>query len=68
MVKAAAGGGGRGMRLVHELSELETAIDMAQSEAKNAFGSSELIIEKAVMRPRHVRFRCLPIRRVTRST
>ncbi len=54
MVKAAAGGGGRGMRLVHELSELETAIDMAQSEAKNAFGSSELIIEKAVMRPRHV--------------
>ena len=54
MVKAAAGGGGRGMRLVHEVSELETAIDMAQSEAKNAFGSSELIIEKAVMRPRHV--------------
>ena len=54
MVKAAAGGGGRGMRLVHESSELETAIDMAQSEAKNAFGSSELIIEKAVMRPRHV--------------
>ena len=54
MVKAAAGGGGRGMRLVHELSELETAIDMAQSEAQNAFGSSELIIEKAVMRPRHV--------------
>ena len=36
------------------VSELETAIDMAQSEAKNAFGSSELIIEKAVMRPRHV--------------
>ena len=54
MVKAAAGGGGRGMRLVHETRELETAIDMAQSEAKNAFGSSELIIEKAVMRPRHV--------------
>ena len=54
MVKAAAGGGGRGMRLVHEVSELETAIDMAQSEAQNAFGSSELIIEKAVMRPRHV--------------
>ena len=42
------------MRLVHEVSELETAIDMAQSEAQNAFGSSELIIEKAVMRPRHV--------------
>ncbi len=54
MVKAAAGGGGRGMRLVHEASELESAIGLAQSEAQNAFGSSELIIEKAVVRPRHV--------------
>jgi geranyl-CoA carboxylase alpha subunit len=54
MVKAAAGGGGRGMRLVNDASELESAIDLAQSEAQNAFGSSELIIEKAVIRPRHV--------------
>ena len=54
MVKAAAGGGGRGMRLVHQESELESAIQMAQSEAQNAFGSSELIIEKAIIRPRHV--------------
>ena len=54
MVKAAAGGGGRGMRLVNDAAELESAIDLAQSEAKNAFGSSELIIEKAVIRPRHV--------------
>lgn len=54
MVKAAAGGGGRGMRLVNDPSELESAIDLAQSEAQNAFGSSELIIEKAVVRPRHV--------------
>jgi geranyl-CoA carboxylase alpha subunit len=54
MVKAAAGGGGRGMRLVHDESELENAIQMAQSEAQNAFGSSELIIEKAIIRPRHV--------------
>ena len=54
MVKAAAGGGGRGMRLVHDPSDLESAIELAQSEAQNAFGSSELIIEKAVVRPRHV--------------
>jgi geranyl-CoA carboxylase alpha subunit len=54
MVKAAAGGGGRGMRLVHDASDLESAIELAQSEAHNAFGSSELIIEKAVVRPRHV--------------
>jgi geranyl-CoA carboxylase alpha subunit len=54
MVKAAAGGGGRGMRLVNDASELESAIDLAQSEAQNAFGSSELIIEKAIIRPRHV--------------
>ena len=54
MVKAAAGGGGRGMRLVDDAADLEAAIAMAQSEAENAFGSSELIIEKAVLRPRHV--------------
>lgn len=54
MVKAAAGGGGRGMRLVEDLSQLESAIRMAQSEAENAFGSSELIIEKAILNPRHV--------------
>ena len=54
MVKAAAGGGGRGMRLVDDAADLESAIAMAQSEAENAFGSSELIIEKAVLRPRHV--------------
>lgn len=54
MVKAAAGGGGRGMRLVHQECDLENAIHMAQSEAQNAFGSSELIIEKAIIRPRHV--------------
>lgn len=54
MIKAAAGGGGRGMRLVTESSQLEDAIGLAQSEAQNAFGSSELIIERAVLRPRHV--------------
>ncbi len=54
MVKAAAGGGGRGMRLVNQLAELPGAIVAARSEAENAFGSGELILEKAVLRPRHV--------------
>jgi geranyl-CoA carboxylase alpha subunit len=54
MVKAAAGGGGRGMRLVEDLANLPTAIAAARSEAENAFGSGELILERAVLRPRHV--------------
>ena len=54
MVKAAAGGGGRGMRLVRDAKDLVSAMQSARSEAKNAFGSDELILEKAVMRPRHV--------------
>lgn len=54
MVKASAGGGGRGMRLVHQESELLEALNTARSEAENAFGSGELIIEKAVIAPRHV--------------
>jgi geranyl-CoA carboxylase alpha subunit len=54
MVKAAAGGGGRGMRLVEEADDLPNAIESARSEALNAFGSGELILEKAIMRPRHV--------------
>ncbi len=54
MVKAAAGGGGRGMRLVHEPAALLAAIQGARSEAENAFGSGELILEKAVIDARHV--------------
>lgn len=54
MVKASAGGGGRGMRLVPDASELEAALLTARSEAENAFGSGELILEKAVIAPRHV--------------
>jgi geranyl-CoA carboxylase alpha subunit len=56
MVKAAAGGGGRGMRLVHAASDLADALGTARSESLNAFGSKELILEKAIMRPRHVEF------------
>lgn len=54
MVKAAAGGGGRGMRLVAKAAELKPALALARSEAANAFGSDELILEKAVLQPRHV--------------
>ncbi|MFK7734160.1 MAG: acetyl-CoA carboxylase biotin carboxylase subunit [Pseudomonadales bacterium] len=54
MVKAAAGGGGRGMRLVNDLSELENAISLARNEAEGAFGSGELILERAIIKPRHV--------------
>ncbi len=54
MVKAAAGGGGRGIRLVENAAALETAIESARSEALNAFGSDELILEKAVVNSRHI--------------
>ena len=54
MVKAAAGGGGRGMRLVQDLKELANAVKLARAEAESAFGSGELILEKAILRPRHV--------------
>ncbi|MCI5045904.1 MAG: acetyl-CoA carboxylase biotin carboxylase subunit [Aquisalinus sp.] len=54
MVKAAAGGGGRGMRLVEKEADLPSAIKTARSEAENAFGSGELILEKAIIQPRHV--------------
>jgi geranyl-CoA carboxylase alpha subunit len=54
MVKAAAGGGGRGMRLVHKADELANAIKLARAEATSAFGNGDLILEKAIIRPRHV--------------
>jgi geranyl-CoA carboxylase alpha subunit len=54
MVKASAGGGGRGMRLVFEEKDLLEQIKTARSEAENAFGSGELILERAVIEPRHI--------------
>ncbi|EON93837.1 methylcrotonoyl-coenzyme A carboxylase 1 (alpha) [Marinobacter lipolyticus SM19] len=54
MIKASAGGGGRGMRLVKQETELADNIKRARSEAKQAFGDDELILEKAVIEPRHV--------------
>lgn len=54
MVKAAAGGGGRGMRIVRNESDLPEAIRSARNEANSAFGNDELILEKAVEQARHV--------------
>ena len=54
MIKASAGGGGRGMRLVHQSEALLDNLHTARSEAKNAFGSDELILEQALIEPRHV--------------
>ncbi|HEV2764402.1 MAG TPA: acetyl-CoA carboxylase biotin carboxylase subunit [Pyrinomonadaceae bacterium] len=54
MLKAAAGGGGKGMRLVASEDELASALETARSEAQSAFGDSSVYIEKAVERPRHI--------------
>jgi geranyl-CoA carboxylase alpha subunit len=54
MVKAAAGGGGRGMRLVQEANALPAALRSARSEAKNAFGDDRLLLERAIVDARHV--------------
>ena len=54
MVKASAGGGGKGMRRVFQRADLIAAIDLARQEAEAAFGDPSLLIEKLVMRPRHL--------------
>jgi len=54
MLKASAGGGGKGMRLVPTESELRSALETAQSEALASFGDDAVYIEKAVVRPRHI--------------
>ncbi|HTR09710.1 MAG TPA: biotin carboxylase N-terminal domain-containing protein [Paraburkholderia sp.] len=59
MVKAAAGGGGRGMRLVGDEASLEQALNSARAEAASAFGSDELILERAVIAPRHIEIQVL---------
>jgi geranyl-CoA carboxylase alpha subunit len=58
-VKAAAGGGGRGLRLVTSGKDLAAALARARSEAESAFGSGELILEKAISRARHVEVQVL---------
>ena len=59
VVKAAAGGGGRGMRVVRDPAELEEAIEAARREAKAAFGDDRVFCERYVERPRHVEIQLL---------
>ncbi len=59
LLKATAGGGGRGMRLVEAEGEMESAFRAAQSEALNAFGAGRLYMEKYAVRPRHVEIQIL---------
>ncbi|MBV8836376.1 MAG: ATP-grasp domain-containing protein, partial [Alphaproteobacteria bacterium] len=54
MIKAAAGGGGRGMRRVETESELNAALDAARSEAHHAFGDGHLLLERAIENARHI--------------
>jgi acetyl-CoA carboxylase biotin carboxylase subunit len=54
MLKAAAGGGGKGMRLVHEPAGIQAAWRMASSEAASAFGDASVYMEKALVEPRHI--------------
>jgi len=59
MLKASAGGGGRGMRMVHEASELPALLTQAQQEAGAAFSSQDVYMEKLVIAPRHIEFQVL---------
>jgi acetyl-CoA carboxylase, biotin carboxylase subunit len=59
MLKAAAGGGGKGLRMVREKSELESAYRTARSEAQNAFNDSAVYLEKFIEHPRHVEIQIL---------
>jgi len=59
IVKASAGGGGRGMRVIRAEAELENAFNSAQGEAAAAFGNGNLYMEKFIERPRHIEFQVL---------
>jgi len=59
MLKAASGGGGKGMRLVHSDEEMKSAWERARSEAKKFFGDDTVYLEKAIERPRHVEIQVL---------
>jgi len=59
LVKAAAGGGGKGMRIVHSKDVLEESIESAKRESKSSFGNDTVFLEKYINRPRHIEFQIL---------
>ena len=59
LIKASAGGGGRGMRRIDDLAELRDALRLARQEAASAFGDSSLLLEKLIVSPRHVEVQIL---------
>ena len=59
LIKAAAGGGGKGMRIVHDADAFRRSMEMAQSEAESAFGDGRVFIEKYIEEPRHIEFQIL---------
>lgn len=59
LIKAAAGGGGKGMRIVENKDEFESGIKAAKSEARNSFGDDRVYIEKYLVEPRHVEFQIM---------
>lgn len=59
MVKASAGGGGKGMRIVHEADDLHAAIDASAREAQAAFGDGTVYMEKFIEKPRHIEFQVI---------
>jgi len=59
MIKASAGGGGKGMRIVYDPTELKSAIEAGRREAKSAFGDETVYLEKYLEKPRHIEFQVL---------
>jgi len=59
MIKASAGGGGKGMRIAHSTSEVKEGFDASRSEAKSSFGDDRVFIEKFIVNPRHIEIQVL---------
>jgi acetyl-CoA carboxylase biotin carboxylase subunit len=59
LIKAAAGGGGKGMRIVHRKEDLKSSVEAAMREAKNAFNDDTVYLEKYIENPRHIEFQIL---------
>jgi 3-methylcrotonyl-CoA carboxylase alpha subunit len=59
LIKASAGGGGKGMKIVRNMDELNDAVGSARREAKSSFGNDELLLEKYLSKPRHIEFQIL---------